>query len=94
METQLKAKIVLLSTFIFVVAFIITFINLNTYEDIKPIDNPQLDIYLKNIARPRVPTQFDVYLGDIKYQNNILKLYKSKTIKTFDYGKVFIGGIN
>lgn len=55
--------------------------------------NYQFDIAIRNIAQPRMPTQYDIPIGIVTDVNGAkYKLYESRTLVKNDFSKVFIGG--
>jgi len=68
----------------------------NILEKEQPSDlkiNPYFDVQIGNVANARLPTEYDIYVGVADFgEGEYYQLYKSKTIVTNDFGKLFIGG--
>ena len=54
--------------------------------------NYQFDVAIGNIAEQRLPTEYDVNVGSAKSPNGeMYYVYKSKTLVTNDFNKLFVG---
>jgi hypothetical protein len=79
----------------FVGFFLFTFISQNTHDDISTevkTGNIYFALATDDVSI-REPTQYDKQVGILNYDDKQLIVYQSKTIKKFDYGKFFIGGV-
>jgi hypothetical protein len=68
-------------------------LNLDQTQDSELKINPYFDLTINNVAQPRQATAYDIYLGVADFgEAGKFHLYKSKTIVTNDFSKLFIGG--
>lgn len=68
------------------------FNELNFNEPSEYQRNYNFDVAIGNLAQPRTPTQYDIYVGSVSDGLNEYSVYESRTLVTNDFSKLFVGG--